>query len=141
METTRIRKHINRLLLDPNNYRFIDKPDYKLVSDDLITDSRIQQRTFNFITGKNNENIVDLVNSFKSNGFLDIDQIQVKSIGDYYIILEGNRRIATLKFLYSQLKDGFDTGVLVEEDFKSIPIVEVLGEDPVHHLITIYKPW
>jgi AAA15 family ATPase/GTPase len=137
MESKRIRRHIDRLLLDPNNYRFIDKNDYKFVPEDLLSDTRVQQRTQSFILGKANENIADLINSFKTNGFLDIDQIQVKSIGDNYLVLEGNRRVSTLKYLYNQFKDGFDVGVLKEEDFKSVPIVEVLGEDPVHHLITM----
>ncbi|EKT3956220.1 ATP-binding protein [Flavobacterium psychrophilum] len=137
MESKRIRRHIDRLLLDPNNYRFIDKNDYKFVTEDQLSDARVQQRTQSFIMGKANENIIDLINSFKTNGFLDIDQIQVKSIGDSYLVLEGNRRVSTLKYLYNQFKDGFDVGVLKEEDFKSVPIVEVLGEDPVHHLITM----
>ena len=137
MESKRIRRHIDRLLLDPNNYRFIDKNDYKFVEEEQLSDTRVQQRTQSFISGKANENIIDLINSFKTNGFLDIDQIQVKSVGDNYIVLEGNRRISTLKYLYSQFKEGFDVGLLKEEDFKSVPVVEVLGEDPVHHLITM----
>ncbi len=137
MESKRIRRHIDRLLLDPNNYRFIDKNDYKFVLEDQLSDARIQQRTQSFIAGKANENIADLINSFKTNGFLDIDQIQVKSIGENYIVLEGNRRVSTLKYLFNQFKEGYDVGVLKEEDFKSVPIVEVLGEDPVHHLITM----
>ena len=36
METKPIKKHLNRLLLDPNNYRFIDRPEYKQVSDEQI---------------------------------------------------------------------------------------------------------
>lgn len=137
MESKRIKRHIDRLLLDPNNYRFIDKNDYKFVDEEQLTDTRIQQRTQSFISGKANDNIIDLINSFKTNGFLDIDQIQVKSVGDNYIVLEGNRRISTLKYLYGQFKEGFDVGVLKEEDFKSVPVVEVLGEDPIHHLITM----
>ena len=137
MESKRITKHIDRLLLDPNNYRFIDKAEYKPVSDDQIADDRVQQRTLNFITGKNNENITDLIISFKTNGFLDIDQIQVKAIGDKYLILEGNRRTSTLKYLYEEYKRGNDVGVLTESDFKSIDIVEIVGENPVQHLITM----
>jgi len=137
MESKRITKHIDRLLLDPNNYRFIDKFEYKVVPDEHIADDRVQQRTFNFIVGKNNENISDLVTSFKNNGFLDIDQIQVKAIGDNYLVLEGNRRTATLKYLYEEFKKGNDVGKLTESDFKSINIVEITDEDPVQHLITM----
>jgi AAA15 family ATPase/GTPase len=137
MESKRITKHIDRLLLDPNNYRFIDKFEYKVVPDEQIADDRVQQRTFNFIVGKNNENISDLVTSFKTNDFLDIDQIQVKAIGDNYLVLEGNRRTATLKYLYEEFKKGNDVGKLTESDFKSINIVEITDEDPVQHLITM----
>ncbi len=137
MVTDRIIKHINRLLLDPNNYRFIDKPEYRSVPDDQVADPRVQQRTLNFIAGKNNENISDLITSFKSNGFLDIDQIQVKKAGDFYLILEGNRRVTTLKYLYDEFLKGNDVGKLTEGDFKSVNLVEIIDEDPVQHLITM----
>lgn len=137
MESKRIVRHIDRLVLDPNNYRFIDRVDYKFVPDDLLADDRVQQRTFNFIAGKNNDNIKDLIVSFITNGFLDIEQIQVKPVGDKYLVLEGNRRTATLKYLYEEYKRGNDVGNLTESDFKSVNIVEITGEDPVHHLVTM----
>lgn len=137
MASNRIVKHIDRLILDPNNYRFIDRPDYKAVSDEEVADARIQQRTLNFILGKNQENVKDLISSFTTNGFLDIDQIQVKPVGDKYLVLEGNRRTATLKYLYDEFKNGNDVGKLTEADFKSVNLVEITDEDPVQHLITM----
>ncbi|MDR0605701.1 MAG: AAA family ATPase [Bacteroidales bacterium] len=137
MDSNRITKHIDRLLLDPNNYRFVDKVEYKVIPDEQVSDEKVQQRTFNFIVGKNNENINDLIVSFKTNGFLDIGQIQVKAIGDKYLVLEGNRRVATLKFLYDEFKRGNDVGKLIESNFKSINIVEITEEDPAQHLITM----
>lgn len=137
MESKRIIKHIDRLILDPNNYRFIDRQDYKEVSDSEAADPRIQQRTLNFILGKNQSNVQDLISSFKSNGFMDIDQIQVKFVDDRWLVLEGNRRTATLKFLYEEFKAGNDVGKLTETDFKSINLVEISDEDPVQHLITM----
>ena len=137
MHSERITKHINRLLLDPNNYRFIDRPEYKNVPDDQVADPRVQQRTMNFIAGRNNENVGDLIASFKTNGFLDIDQIQVKKVGEHYLVLEGNRRVTTLKYLYEEFLKGNDVGSLDESDFKSINLVEIIDEDPVQHLITM----
>ncbi len=137
MESNRITKHIDRLLLDPNNYRFIDKAEYRFIPDEEIADSRIQQRTLNFLLGNKNSNISDLISSFKANGFLDIDQIQVKAIGDKFVVLEGNRRIATLKYLFDEFRKGNDVGALKESDFKSIDLVEIIGEDPAQHLITM----
>ncbi|WP_342328066.1 AAA family ATPase [Pedobacter sp. FW305-3-2-15-E-R2A2] len=137
MESERIKTHIIDLLLDPNNYRFIDRQDYKAVPNEDVADTRIQQRTFNFIAGKNNENISDLIISFTTNGFLDIDQIQVKKVDDKYLVLEGNRRITTLKYLYDEFEKGNDVGKLVENDFTNVNLVEIKDEDPVQHLITM----
>lgn len=138
METKNIRKHINRLLLDPNNYRFIDNPAYVRVEDSRVADQAIQLRTAGFLRGKNNENIEDLINSFKTNGVLRQDPIQVKKTkDDYYIVIEGNRRTATLKYLYDILKHNGDVGVLTENDFKSIELIEIEGEDARQELIAM----
>lgn len=132
-----ITRHIDRLLLDPNNYRFIDNKDYVQVPDDLIADKRIQERTYSFIVGKNEENISDLIISFKSNGILKLDPIQVTERGGNYLVVEGNRRTATLKHLYDQWKSGKDTGKLTEKDFKSVELVLIDEENPIQHLITM----
>jgi AAA15 family ATPase/GTPase len=138
MNSNRVITNIDSLLLDPNNYRFIDKPDYKFVPDEQLSDPRVQQRTLNFLLGKNNDNIQDLISSITTNGFLDIDQIQVKAVGDKYLVLEGNRRSATLKYLYEEFKKGNDVGKLAANDFQSIKnIVCIEHEDPAQHLITM----
>ncbi len=129
--------HIDQIILDPNNYRFIDKPEYKPVSNEQVSDTRIQLRTLNFIWGRNQENIKDLITSFKENGFLDIEQIQVKIFGDKYLVLEGNRRTSTLKFLWEEYNKGNDIGNVNPEVFESIPVVVIVDEDPVQHLITM----
>lgn len=137
MDSKTITKHLNRLLLDPNNYRFIDRPDYKIVENDEIQEARIQQRTSLFLTGKNNENIEDLINSFMTNGILKQDPIQVKALNDDFIVIEGNRRTATLKYLYERFKQGLDVGILTESDFKSIEIIEHQNDDPKLELIAM----
>src|SRR5690606_8541000 len=137
MSSKRIVRHLDRLLLDPNNYRFIDRLEYSKVLEDQIDDTRVQLRTLNFLLGKNNSNVKDLISSFTTNGFLDIDQIQVKAVGDKYVVLEGNRRTATLKYLWDEFKEGNDVGKLLEADFKSINVVEIIDEDPVQHLISM----
>lgn len=137
MTTERIVKSIDDLILDPNNYRFIDKSEYRFVPEDQVDDIRVQQRTIGLITGKNQDNIKDLITSFKANGFLDIDQIQVKKVGNKYLVLEGNRRVATLKYLWEEYKKGNDVGVLKEENFKKIHLVEITGENPAEHLIAM----
>lgn len=133
-----ISKHVDRLYLDPNNYRFIDSKDYVFVEDNQAIDSRIQQRTTNLLSGKNNDLISDLIVSFKANGILKLDPIQVKELDDgIFLVIEGNRRATALKYLYKQFKEGNDVGKLNSESFKSIEIVRISDENPVQHLITM----
>jgi AAA15 family ATPase/GTPase len=131
--------HVNKLLLDPNNYRFIDKKDYKKVEDKNIADPQIQKRTMHFLLGENRENIKDLIASFKENGFLPVDHIQVKELPDgNYLVLKGNRRVATLKYLYQAWREyGIEIGKLKESDFKRVPLVLHPGDSYKNHLIVM----
>lgn len=133
------KKHIKNLLLDPNNYRFIDKPGYKKVPEDKIADTQVQKRTESFLLGKNNENIKDLIASFKENGFLSVDLIQAKALPNgKYLVLEGNRRIVTLQYLFEEWKErGADIGSLKESDFKNVPFVLHPGGSQKEHLIVM----
>ena len=139
-----ITRHINRLFLDPNNYRFIDKSEYKRVPDNMLTDSQVQKRTRFLLVGKNEEYVQDLIASFKENGFLPINQIQVKELSGgkddekNYLVLEGNRRIATLKYLYDEWNEKkIEIGKLTESSFKSIPVVLHSDETKKEHLIVM----
>ena len=115
---------LDQIYLDPNNYRFRDDKDYRFVEDKDITNTQVQKRTTNFITGKNNSGIADLVASFKKSDFLPVDQIQVAEIhGDVYKVVEGNRRIATLKYLQEKYQKGNDIGNFDANTFDKIPVV------------------
>ena len=133
-----ISKHIDRLILDPNNYRFIDNKDYIPVSENNLTDSRVQKRTYTLLAGKNETNISDLTISFKSNGVLKLDPIQVKMLdNNNVLVIEGNRRTAALKYLYIEFKKGNDVGKLTIDSFKSIQLISISDENSVQHLITM----
>lgn len=134
-----IRRHVKRLLLDPNNYRFIDRKEYKKVPKDNIPDLQVQKRTRNFLLGKSNENIKDLIASFKENGFLPFGQVQVTELPDgYFLVLDGNRRVVTLQYLFEEWKDkGGDIGRLKESDFKRVPMVLHSGSSLKEHLIVM----
>jgi AAA15 family ATPase/GTPase len=109
------------LFLDTNNYRFIDSRDYNRTDDYM--NKKNQSNTEKLIRGESNLNIKDLIESFKTNGFLDVDQIQVRELEKgKYLVLEGNRRIATLKFLESEYKSGKLIGELNEKIFSAVPV-------------------
>ena len=138
METDNRKVNLSKLLLDPNNYRFVDSENYVPVKLEDVADARVQQRTKNLLWGKGQENVRDLIVSFKNNGFLDIEAIQVKALSDgMYMVLEGNRRVATLKFLQEQYENNIDTGKVNGDTFKAISAKIISGDDDKSHLIAM----
>jgi len=129
--------NIKNLFLDPNNYRFVDNENYRNVSEDKLTDPNIQKRTRRFIEGEKRENIKDLILSFKANGFLDVDVIQVRDLGDNkYLVIEGNRRVTALKALQEDYEyNSADIGKLNPEIFKKVPFEIHDNESKEKHLI------
>lgn len=127
---------LDKLFLDPNNYRFIDNSNYVRIEDKQIQSERIQNRTRSFIQGKGIDGIRDLIKSFRSNGYLHVDQVQVQKISDNaYRVLEGNRRIAALKYLKEQYDASQDIGNLNPEIFNKVPVIVYPSGDTVSHSV------
>ncbi|ATG76176.1 ParB/Srx family N-terminal domain-containing protein [Pseudoalteromonas sp. 1_2015MBL_MicDiv] len=126
-----IRVHLDNVYLDPNNFRLHGHSKYRKVENANFSNHMVQKRTMDMITeGERNEGIKDLLDSFKSNGFLKIDNILVKKLDDdKYIVIEGNRRVAALKTLITQYEKGYETGV-VDNQLLTSKIIDVV-EYPV----------
>ncbi|ATX90545.1 AAA family ATPase [Citrobacter portucalensis] len=130
------RVSIRNLYLDPNNYRLIHEDDQIDVSDNEIKEKSVQQRTLRLISGDKNQYIQDLIDSFRANGFLPVDQIQVRALEDNgYVVIEGNRRIAALKILHSEYENrGNNLGKIPPDFFSAIPVVIYPDSTEEHHL-------
>jgi ParB-like chromosome segregation protein Spo0J len=130
---------LRNLFLDPNNYRFIDQQDYVRVPEDKVMDADIQRRTTAFLLGRNNEEVDDLIASFKKSGWLPVDQIQVRQIAQgKYLVVEGNRRVAALKHLERRFQEGgVDLGGLDPSFFSAVPVVLYENADEAHRLIVM----
>jgi predicted ATPase len=128
---------LTQLYLDPNNYRFIDQADYVVVGEGSIADPDIQRRTTSFLLGKNAEDVSDLIASFKKNGWLPVDQIQVRELARAkYVVVEGNRRVATLKHLLRRYQDSaIDLGNLDSTIFDAVPVVLYDSAGDAHHKV------
>ncbi|MBA4320216.1 MAG: hypothetical protein C0412_17605 [Flavobacterium sp.] len=112
---------LENLYLDPNNYRLRNHPKYSHISLKTITKPAVQKKTQNLITGKGNKEIRDLLESFRSNGFLRVDNVLVKRLEkNNFVVVEGNRRIAALKILNDEYSQGFSIGKLNPRIFKSV---------------------
>ncbi|KGO85423.1 hypothetical protein Q765_16275 [Flavobacterium rivuli WB 3.3-2 = DSM 21788] len=131
---------LDKLFLDPNNYRLRSKQQYTEIqdlTDDKLIGLALQQRTFNIVTGKNNIEVKDLIDSFKSNGFLKVDNILVRELGNKkgYVVIEGNRRVAALKILQKSFNEGFNIGILNESIFQAVEAVKYSYNNPEEYLI------
>lgn len=127
---------LKRLWLDPNNYRLIHEQEYVLVGLDQVRDKTVARRTFRLLAGDRNQHIQDLMESFRANGYLPVDQIQVRALDDGdYLVVEGNRRVAALKHLAQQYDEkGIDLGRLDPAFFRYLPVVLYEDADELHHL-------
>lgn len=128
--------HIKNIYLDPNNYRFIDNDEYVKIENNKLFDTNIQKRTFKFLE---KQGLDDLENSFKKNGYLPVDIIQVvEKEKNKFLVIEGNRRIATLKSLWQRYEEdnSINLGDLNPAIFTKIPITYYEDiQDETHHLI------
>lgn len=138
-KSRRLTLALSSLYLDPNNYRFIDHDDYAEVPDAHITDEEVQRRSRRLILGPNEENVGDLVASLKQNGWLDVEPIHVRKLAERkYLVVEGNRRVATLKHLQGRWQDA--TGHLGQLDasiFDRVPCILYEERDDFHHLVVM----
>ena len=106
---------INDLLLDPNNPRFIvDLREMRNIPDEKIEEKQesILNRYDHHRSRADKEldvtNIKDLYDSMRDIGFVEIDRVVVRRLVgvNKHLVIEGNRRISTVKKLLNHLKDG-----------------------------------
>ena len=138
IEIEQIEIPLKKLYLDPENFRIIDK----IKEAEIKLETGLTEVSQNIIMnillgGAKAEEIKDLIQSFQTNGFLNINQIYAKKISDdKYIVMEGNRRIATLKYIYQLYKlKQFDLKNLSEDIFEKVPITIYSTEETKKHLI------
>ncbi|MDI6771632.1 MAG: hypothetical protein QME77_03490 [bacterium] len=115
---------LDQLLLDPNNPRFAELGDNDEPVPELrIAEERVQRDTFDRMKSKRFD-VTELRDTIKAVGYLPMDRIVVKSWAGNregarpkYVVVEGNRRVAALRWL----KELHDTGreTLTEEQLRN----------------------
>ena len=127
---------LNRLYLDPNNFRFVNHAEYRPVTPEHVYDADVQRRTTGFVLGRHQENVRDLIASIKENGWLDIDPILARKDGVRFLVVEGNRRVATLKYLQRRYEeDAIDLGRLDSAWFSRVPVLQYEDADERDHMV------
>ena len=129
MNYTTIHVPLDKLILDPNNPRF-SKNEYELVTEEaMFADPDVQLQALSKMVGDlNNFDIKSLEKSIKENGFHGLVQrILVRRIGEFYLVIEGNRRTTALKELQRKHSSG-KAGDRLTEDLlallEAIPVVD-----------------
>jgi hypothetical protein len=125
---------VKQLLLDPNNYRFLDMEDYAKTEEDRYHEERIQKHTFDLLKRDGADDLRALKESIRANGYLPVDTLVVRpyaySEGENYVVVEGNRRVAAMRWL---LSDHYESGVSLDEEteqsFYSLPAIRIHVED------------
>jgi hypothetical protein len=125
-----------RLLLDPNNYRFHDVPGYKPVNQkSRYPEPGVQERAIQILQSTESFELGALRDSILSNGYVPIEQIVVERYDDdaegaRYLVVEGNRRVAAVKTLLRDHQAGAaDIEPAVLASLQKLPVVEIIGTE------------
>ncbi len=115
---------VGKLIFDPNNPRLITRDEDCHDEKDFL-DGDLQQEAADKIE---HEKIDQIVNSIRQNGWLPVDHIFVKKHldGQYYIVLEGNRRVAAIR----KIRQDESVDKKLRESLDNIEVMEIVDNLP-----------
>lgn len=137
MEYEKIEVTPNQLLLDPNNYRFHDLQGYSVVKKkSRYQEPGVQQQALRFLRDTTAFDLGSLKDSIRTNGYIPVEQIvvieytEVSGEYDRYLVIEGNRRAASLKLLLEESSAGaVDLPESIRGSLERIPVIVLKGEE------------
>ena len=98
---------ISKLLLDPNNYRFLDRRKFKKKATTRFHEDSVQRATCEFL--EQSYQLDELKQSILTNGYVPMERVIVvpyPAKPGLFLVVEGNRRVAALKSILKEEKDG-----------------------------------
>lgn len=136
METKVTTLKPSQLLLDPNNYRFLDLPTYRKVGKrERYGEEGVQAKALDLLITNQGFDLESLRDSIASNGFVPLDQLVVEEFDEVegekrYLVIEGNRRTAAVKTLLKDQEGGsVDLDDPVKKSLEELPVIVVSGAD------------
>jgi hypothetical protein len=129
---------LDDLLLDPNNYRFLDNINYKKKIRSKFHLAEVQKATLRLLEQDKRYQLAELKKSILANGYVPMERIIVvpyEHKKGSYLVVEGNRRVTALKSLLSEEKEGvIELSLEQKKTFLRIPcaILESEGKDLSH---------
>jgi len=98
---------VSKLLLDPNNYRFLDRKKFKKKAANRSHEDSVQRATLESL--EQSYQLDELKHSIMTNGYVPMERVIVvpyTAKPDYFLVVEGNRRVAALKSLLNEEQEG-----------------------------------
>jgi DNA invertase Pin-like site-specific DNA recombinase len=98
---------VARLLLDPNNYRFFDRKKFKKKAANRAHEESVQRATLEAL--EQAYQLDELKHSILTNGYVPMERIIVVPYSaktGFFLVVEGNRRVASLKSLLKEEQEG-----------------------------------
>lgn len=117
---------IQNLLLDPNNYRFLDQEDYQPVSEKRYHEATVQDKAYKFLKGKRYEDLQALKESISTNGYVPLELLIVRPYDNkkgLFVVIEGNRRVAAMSWILKDKRGGVEVRKELIESFDDLPVV------------------
>ena len=98
---------ISKLLLDPNNYRFLDRKKFKKKAATRFHEESVQRATLESL--EQSYQLDELKHSILTNGYVPMERIIVVPYtpkSGMFLVVEGNRRVAALKSILKEEQEG-----------------------------------
>jgi len=119
---------IEKIYLDPNNPRLVELGVKSgVVPEKRFTDKEVQENLLDELFNSTQMDVKSLRNSILQIGFLPMDRVVVRKIvsqPDSYVVVEGNRRIAAIKWILQDHMVGELT--LTDDLVKQLSEIDVL---------------
>lgn len=117
---------LDQLVLDPNNYRFQSSDDFIRVKPERFAEPTVQSRAELRLR---DESLRELKSSINANGFIPVERLVVRPLtDDKYLVLEGNRRLAALRWIAQDHAAGAEVNPDVISGMDTLPVVIVEDE-------------
>ncbi|MCX4170688.1 MULTISPECIES: hypothetical protein [Paraburkholderia] len=127
---------LTKLLLDPNNYRFLDHKKFKKKVVTRFHEEKVQAATLENL--EHHYQLDELKNSILVNGYVPMERIIVapyKHLSGCYVVVEGNRRVAALKSLLKECEEGVIALTTTQKkSYSKVPcaVLKSAGKDLKH---------
>jgi hypothetical protein len=145
---------LDQMLLDPNNYRFKEEHAGRQVPSRRFAEASVQAKASERLRA---DGLTELKGSISANGFVPVERIVVRPWApdeeaahaatetaaegndvpaevQQYVVVEGNRRVAALKWLKEDSESGIDVPAEVTGIFDRVPVVVINDEDEATYL-------